>query len=62
MVLLSWAAAGILVLHELGVECVDMVDGQVWPVTAAAAVGLEDWPEIGQLGLYHPLKCLADFI
>ena len=44
MVLLSWAAAGILFLHHLGVECVNMVDGQVWPVTAAAAaaVGLGD--------------------
>ena len=40
MVLLSWAAAGILFLHDLRAECVDMVDGQVWPVIAA--VGLAD--------------------
>ena len=51
MVLLSWAAPGTLFLYVLVVECVDMVVEPVWPVIAAAAVGLSVGPGIGQLGL-----------
>ena len=63
MVLLNWVAPGILFLHVLVVECVDMDDVPVWPVMAAAtaAVELSGGPGVGQLGLSSSSEVFGRF-
>ena len=56
-------ALGLLLLHVLVVDCVDMVDEPVWPVMSAgvAAAELSGGPGGGQPGLSSSSEVFGGF-